>query len=718
MHVYAVTRRRGAPVSSARRTYGQRAPGHRARRTGARFARSGIQFLVAPATLGRSARTRLWPTATAPSTGTFRQHCRCCRHAERTRAADRPRRHACRTTCTVSGEIAVTGWASTTARSRGRHLPFAGGRGRVRTGSCSSAAPSSSAARVPTSPAAFPNMPDNDNAGWGFMLLTNMLPNQGNGIFDSACYRHRLRRPVDAARHAGASCANARRTLPFGTIDTPGQGATVSGTIVNFGWALARAGRVDSDRRQHHRRLHRQRLPRPPGVQQLRADIATLFPGLANTTAAGAVGHFTIDTRHAVERPAHDQLGDPRQPRPGVRRRQPVLPGSELIAKETGAMASSTHESGRLRRAPSRTTGRERVAARRGARCSALARSAPPRARRPRSAARARRGPPPSSRASCGCSARMTNGVTPNDVAWIYSLGYNGYLDWQLNYEPIGDPEADARVAALQTIGVAAVLAVSRSDSALVQRELARSDDHPRDLLEPSAVRADGGVLARSLQHQHRPGRHPQDRSRIARSIRHLALTNVLRRCSSRSAASPAMLVYLEQHAERRPPGTRAEPELRARADGAAHARRQRRLHAAGCHRGRAVLHRLAHATATPAIRRAGSSSTMPAATTTAASWCSACRSRLAAAFNDGFNVLKILAGHPSTAQLRLAQAASLAPRLQPVDDARRRHRRRVHAHQRRHQVAPAPPPVATRTSCGRRRSSSVRSTSSSPRCA
>ena len=37
----------------------------------------------------------------------------------------------------------------------------------------------------------------------------------------------------------------------------------------------------------------------------------------------------------------------------------------------------------------------------------------------------------------------------------------------------------------------------------------------------------------------------------------------------------------------------RSERELRARTDGAAHARRQRRLHAAGCHRGRARLHRL-----------------------------------------------------------------------------------------------------------------------------
>ena len=32
--------------------------------------------------------------------------------------------------------------------------------------------------------ALYPSTPSNDNAGWGFMVLTNMLPNQGNGTFD------------------------------------------------------------------------------------------------------------------------------------------------------------------------------------------------------------------------------------------------------------------------------------------------------------------------------------------------------------------------------------------------------------------------------------------------------------------------------------------------------------------------------------------------------
>ena len=37
---------------------------------------------------------------------------------------------------------------------------------------------------------------------------------------------------------------------------------------------------------------------------------------------------------------------------------------------------------------------------------------------------------------------RVTVGVTTEDVAWMNSLGYYGYLEWQLNAEAMGDPDA------------------------------------------------------------------------------------------------------------------------------------------------------------------------------------------------------------------------------------------------------------------------------------
>ena len=39
-------------------------------------------------------------------------------------------------------------------------------------------------------------------AGWGFLLLTNMLPNQGNGTFRIYAYADDTEGDADAARHA------------------------------------------------------------------------------------------------------------------------------------------------------------------------------------------------------------------------------------------------------------------------------------------------------------------------------------------------------------------------------------------------------------------------------------------------------------------------------------------------------------------------------------
>ena len=69
---------------------------------------------------------------------------------------------------------------------------------------------------------------------------------------------------------------------------------------------------------------------------------------------------------------------------------------------------------------------------------------------------------------------RITYGPTVDDVAWISSMGYNAYLEWQLNYEVMGDPEAEARVAALFTVPLAP-FSLYQADSAQVQRELAEA---------------------------------------------------------------------------------------------------------------------------------------------------------------------------------------------------------------------------------------------------
>jgi hypothetical protein len=160
----------------------------------------------------------------------------------------------------------------------------------------------------------FPNAGDNDNAGWGFMVLTNFLPNQGNGTFDLHAYA------VDGAglqtllgtRRIVA--ANATSVKPFGTIDTPGQGETVSGTIVNFGWALTPQPKIIPTNGSTISVYVDGVLRGNPVYNNNRADIAGLFPGLRNS--AGAVGYFMLDTTtltnglHTIQWVVTDSAGE------------------------------------------------------------------------------------------------------------------------------------------------------------------------------------------------------------------------------------------------------------------------------------------------------------------------------------------------------------------------------------------------------------------------
>jgi hypothetical protein len=196
---------------------------------------------------------------------------------------------------TAQGEVAVTGWALDDGGISSVDVfrsPVGAESGLIFLGRASFVR----GAR-PDVAAAFPNLADPDNAGWGFMVLTNFLPNLGNGAFDL----HAIATDVGGAQTLLGSrrivASNATATAPFGTIDTPAQGETVSGTIINFGWALVAQPRqiptngstidvyIDGTFRGH------------PVYNQVRADIATLFPGFYNTTGGrGAIGYFVIDT--------------------------------------------------------------------------------------------------------------------------------------------------------------------------------------------------------------------------------------------------------------------------------------------------------------------------------------------------------------------------------------------------------------------------------------
>ena len=143
--------------------------------------------------------------------------------------------------------------------------------------------------------AAYPGRPFGYRAGWGFMILTNMLPNQGNGTFRITAYAYDRDGHTTLLGRRTITCTNATATIPFGAIDTPGQGATVSGSgYVNFGWALApQPNGIPVDGSTIMVYIDGVAVGHPV-YNNYRSDIATLFPGLVNSN--GAVGYYVIDT--------------------------------------------------------------------------------------------------------------------------------------------------------------------------------------------------------------------------------------------------------------------------------------------------------------------------------------------------------------------------------------------------------------------------------------
>ena len=162
---------------------------------------------------------------------------------------------------------------------------------------------------------AYPDYPKQFQAGWGYMMLTNFLPNQGNGTFTIYA------KAVDKEGHEVTlgsktiTCDNANAVKPFGAIDTPGQGGIASGNAyVNFGWALTpQPNTIPLDGSTITVWVNGVPLGSPV-YNQYREDIATLFPGYTNSN--GAIGYYYLDTTiytnavHTIAWSAEDNAGN------------------------------------------------------------------------------------------------------------------------------------------------------------------------------------------------------------------------------------------------------------------------------------------------------------------------------------------------------------------------------------------------------------------------
>ena len=169
--------------------------------------------------------------------------------------------------------------------------------------------------------ALYPALPRSSRAGWGFMVLTNMLPDiprglptGGNGTFRFSMYAHDPDGHVHVLGARTLTTDNDHASLPFGTIDTPGQGATASGSrYANFGWVLTQNPKfVPTDGSTIHVYVDGVDVGNA-SYNHYRSDIATFFPGLANSN--GAVGFRIIDTTalsnglHVIAWSASDNTG-------------------------------------------------------------------------------------------------------------------------------------------------------------------------------------------------------------------------------------------------------------------------------------------------------------------------------------------------------------------------------------------------------------------------
>jgi hypothetical protein len=140
----------------------------------------------------------------------------------------------------------------------------------------------------------YASMPFAYRGGWGYLMLTWGLYNQGNGTYTLHAFGVDQEGNTSVVGTKTVVISNNTATKPFGSIDTPAIGGVASGP--NFGWGLTpKVGGAATCKIQ------------PSGVQvsidsgplqpvvygDARSDIAGAFTGFSNSAAAG--GHFIID---------------------------------------------------------------------------------------------------------------------------------------------------------------------------------------------------------------------------------------------------------------------------------------------------------------------------------------------------------------------------------------------------------------------------------------
>jgi hypothetical protein len=205
----------------------------------------------------------------------------------------------------VQGSIAVTGWALDDLAVQRVEIwrdlqpgeptvPFVSNSSDPRDGKVFIANGTFVEGARPDVAAIYRSAPFSTRAGWGYLLLTWGLWNQGNGTYRLHAYAVDEEGNLVSIGSKTIVVNNNAADKPFGSIDTPGIGGDASGP--NFGWALtpkvngAATCRVPASGVQ----VSIDSGPLQPVVYgSARSDVAASFPGFSNSDAAG--GHFLFD---------------------------------------------------------------------------------------------------------------------------------------------------------------------------------------------------------------------------------------------------------------------------------------------------------------------------------------------------------------------------------------------------------------------------------------
>ena len=210
----------------------------------------------------------------------------------------------------ITGSIPVTGWALDDIRVNKLEIYLEQGKKLVFIGN----AVFIEGAR-PDVEQAYPTYPFNYQVGWGYMLLTNFLPDQGNGTFTLYAVAVDNEGNHSTLGTKTITCDNTHAVKPFGAIDTPNQGGTASGKqFANWGWVLTpQPNSIPIDGSTINVWVNGVNLGHP--IYNIhRADIADLFPGYFNSN--GACGYYYLNTSkyengmHTIVWSAEDSAGN------------------------------------------------------------------------------------------------------------------------------------------------------------------------------------------------------------------------------------------------------------------------------------------------------------------------------------------------------------------------------------------------------------------------